>query len=227
MVLKKRRNDHDRALARHMTDAIREEACASKVHRSACATLQGFERSLANCDASLTENSSMEASILSTLPAEVRNRIYELALVATRTINIWELSLNKPLWKAPALLHTCQQIRAEARYYYYALNTFRIFSTEPGHQATVDLLLSWITILELKDRKVVASVRLDDSLYPLAEIDGVVSAAKLALQRFGVAVENLRITVEALELRCYCGLDLWVGSREEAQKLLASDEPEH
>lgn len=59
------------------------------------------------------------------LSAELRNRIYELALVEKGHVKIQD-GLGSPPERPPALLHTCRQIRAEALPIYYKQNTFLV-----------------------------------------------------------------------------------------------------
>lgn len=58
---------------------------------------------------------------LLSLPAELRNRIYRLALVQDAEIRIAPSHSPPP---EPALLSTCRQVRGEARNIYYQDNTF-------------------------------------------------------------------------------------------------------
>ncbi|CAK1366965.1 unnamed protein product [Cercospora beticola] len=53
------------------------------------------------------------------LSAELRNEIYELALVKSE-----EIEITKETFAQPALLRTCRQIRAEAVQIYYSRNEF-------------------------------------------------------------------------------------------------------
>lgn len=68
------------------------------------------------------------ALFLSKLPAELRNRVYELVLVHPNEIAV---NSRKRLRDHKALLQTCKQIREEASKIFYALNSFRI--TLPVH----------------------------------------------------------------------------------------------
>lgn len=53
------------------------------------------------------------------LPAELRNRVWELALIDTHPIVV-----DQSNYRQPALLRTCSQIRNEAAAIYYEQNTF-------------------------------------------------------------------------------------------------------
>lgn len=57
---------------------------------------------------------------LVSLPAELRNRIYDYVLAEERNIRI------TPQLRVPALLHTSRQVRAETRYTWFTVNQFRI-----------------------------------------------------------------------------------------------------
>lgn len=51
----------------------------------------------------------MDGSPLSSLPAELRNTIHEMALIEDQPIGIFE-DRGKLVWPTPALLKTCGQI---------------------------------------------------------------------------------------------------------------------
>ncbi|KAK5124413.1 hypothetical protein LTR85_001630 [Meristemomyces frigidus] len=64
------------------------------------------------------------------LPAELRNRIYMLALLESDAVTI-----NKNNYIQPGLLRTCRQVRSESSGLYYTLNTFRIDVTDCDFRA--------------------------------------------------------------------------------------------
>ncbi|UJO21944.1 uncharacterized protein CLAFUR5_09259 [Fulvia fulva] len=61
------------------------------------------------------------ANFLPILPAELRNKIYEYALIEDNEISI------TPTYQLPPLLRTCHQIRGEATLMYWGCNTFGVF----------------------------------------------------------------------------------------------------
>ncbi|KAK5124394.1 hypothetical protein LTR85_001611 [Meristemomyces frigidus] len=71
---------------------------------------------------------------LLTLPGELRNRIYRLALVAHDDITV-----DKENWKQPALLQVCKRIRKEGSSIYYEENKFGFDATDFNS----DALISW------------------------------------------------------------------------------------
>ncbi|KAK4955216.1 hypothetical protein LTR10_007411 [Elasticomyces elasticus] len=68
------------------------------------------------------------SSALLNLPPELRNRIWEEALVSKKGST--SIAINKHTWAQPLLLRTCKQIRKEAGPMYYSLNTFAIVHTD-------------------------------------------------------------------------------------------------
>ncbi|KAK4890307.1 hypothetical protein LTR27_010950 [Elasticomyces elasticus] len=64
-------------------------------------------------------------SALLNLPAELRNKIWEEALISKKG----PITINKRTWEQPLLLRSCKQIRKEAGPMYYTLNTFAIAHT--------------------------------------------------------------------------------------------------
>lgn len=64
----------------------------------------------------------MEDSPLSRLPTELRNEIYHLALIEENPVLI--NSDTRRVWRAPALLQTCRQLRAEASPVFLGNNAF-------------------------------------------------------------------------------------------------------
>ncbi|KAF7196551.1 hypothetical protein HII31_01921 [Pseudocercospora fuligena] len=56
------------------------------------------------------------------LPAELRNKVYNLALVKSRTIFIKDAKGKR---RRPALLYTCRLIQAEASPIFYSTNSFQ------------------------------------------------------------------------------------------------------
>ncbi|TKA75986.1 hypothetical protein B0A55_03254 [Friedmanniomyces simplex] len=70
-------------------------------------------------------DSAQEKCRFLTLPPELRNHIYELALVDTNPISIpWMYMLRSKEPSEPSLLRTCHRIRDEALPIFYSSNTF-------------------------------------------------------------------------------------------------------
>ena len=66
--------------------------------------------------------------VLLSLPAELRNRIYTMALLERPHIETNSLHMNDTLCRS-ALTRTCRQIRAETIDMFYILNVFRFDTT--------------------------------------------------------------------------------------------------
>lgn len=124
----------------------------------------------------ITHNSIMDAAPLQKLPAELRNRIYELALYCPRGIVLdpdryrpafWENGklLYRNDYDDPASTHftlalpaTCRQLRADTHMMFYAINKFTI-STKcstrihsfgfgpPGSNLKLSNLKKWLAVI--------------------------------------------------------------------------------
>ncbi|KAK5709314.1 hypothetical protein LTR17_019885 [Elasticomyces elasticus] len=108
------------------------------------------------------------------LPPELRNRVYEAALIQRSPIPthperdiFLQPGLCKPIWRAPALLQTCRQIRCEAFKIYYALNTFSIDCSE--REDVMLPVLQWLRALDVESRRALACVRLDGWCYSIGD----------------------------------------------------------
>lgn len=124
----------------------------------------------------------MENSLLSRLPAELRNSIYELVLlyddkvtitksggkmldsecgIASDEVNICDEENRR--WRPPAILTCCRQIRQEASPIYYAGSIFVLLWE--GEQGGVDPvrrhLRSWLETLEAVDRAQIRRIGFD------------------------------------------------------------------
>lgn len=109
----------------------------------------------------------MDNSPIASLPAELRNLIYELSLVRTSSVVLAENGTR--LWRPPALLLCCSQIRAEASSIYYSGNDFLIIRRTIGPSAgsgeDINVALrSWLLALELENHALVRRIHLDDCL---------------------------------------------------------------
>ena len=82
-------------------------------------------------DAKITKSSSR----LLNLPPELRNKIYEFALVESQEIQVHQQNIVKP----PPLLACCRQIRSEALGLFFTGNNFRIWSQDCSGR----LVLRW------------------------------------------------------------------------------------
>lgn len=71
----------------------------------------------------LQNENQRDSLFLSKLPAELRNRVYELVLVHRREIKV---NSRQRLRDHRAILQTCKKIRQEASKIYYTRNAFRI-----------------------------------------------------------------------------------------------------
>lgn len=136
----------------------------------------------------------MDDSPLSRLPAELRNRIYELALLQDDSITI---SLNgKRRWRPPAHLSTCNQIRAEASSIYYAGNTFTVLGIYTTLLPESDNLLgAWPRLLSPSSLRHVRRVHMDDFTYPDFGVKARIERCKKYLEWAGVGSERIKIFV--------------------------------
>ncbi|KAK5688677.1 hypothetical protein LTS10_000655 [Elasticomyces elasticus] len=90
----------------------------------------------------MEQDSSEKPNLLLTIPPEIRNEIYELALIEPHSIKVASGVDSKhmtnqcdpisPTLAPPGLLRTCQQIRDEALPVYYAATHSKYTSTEPA-----------------------------------------------------------------------------------------------
>ena len=91
---------------------------------------------------------STPASRLFALPAELRNRIYELVLCEITTVLLgegWaEVERSLRCWRRPALLSTCRQTASEASLVYYSENVFMFNNECDG--------LEWLELIEPASR---------------------------------------------------------------------------
>ncbi|KAK5111956.1 hypothetical protein LTR85_011703 [Meristemomyces frigidus] len=85
-------------------------------------------------------------SPLLALPAELRNRIYEFALLEQETVHVDD-NLRRP-----ALLDTCRQIRSEALRLWYTENAF-LFTIHDCDGTVADKFLCSLRMLPINDSK--------------------------------------------------------------------------
>ncbi|KAF7187558.1 hypothetical protein HII31_11182 [Pseudocercospora fuligena] len=103
-------------------------------------------------------NSQDDSALMQMLPAEIRNRIYELALDKVVTFDIARHARadhKKGLPAAPALLVTCKQIHAEAIKLYWTNSTFRFPRTN------ADTFEVWLLKIKRRRRELLSNVQLD------------------------------------------------------------------
>ena len=87
----------------------------------------------------------MEESPLYKLPGELRNRIYELALLQSGGITVFVSALRPHLFKPTetsnilALTETCKDVRHESSPIFYEINTFTLISKYLGEQYSGDI----------------------------------------------------------------------------------------
>lgn len=90
------------------------------------------------------------------LPSEIRNLIYEFALLVPRTIDLSPEN-RKDVAPGLALFQTCRRVHEEAYPIFYGYSTFRLFPTNPQFFQTKKALL---TRLPRKYRNAITSVEL-------------------------------------------------------------------
>lgn len=137
-------------------------------------------------------------SLLLRLPAELRNRIYELVLVINGHLEVdpnfdahapfpfpgeaSELRMIEVI-KEPALLRSCSEIRTEATEMYYTQNTFICCDR--------DKLLRWVTNLDVKRQKMLGDIRIARTYTMRSELARVyvdVELLRLELNKSGARV---------------------------------------
>lgn len=80
-------------------------------------------------------------SPLLALPAEIRNSIYEYALVLPDTMLWWDNNVLDDTFEPPGLLLTCKQIREETIQIYYTQNQFWLLLND----FVPDRAIAWLT----------------------------------------------------------------------------------
>jgi len=102
---------------------------------------------------------STACSLLAKLSPEIRNLIYELALIEEADV---EITVNREA----GLSETCRQIRQEFLGLYYSLNTFRAMVFGRDYCA-LDFIKRWLTHLGSRScrhiRKVYIDLALDEA----------------------------------------------------------------
>ena len=96
----------------------------------------------------MAESAAHKESVIEKIPAEIRNRILELALVRDEHIE-----LNETHW--PAILGTCKRLRQEGTPIYLGNNTFFAHITKKGDKA----LAHWLDILHGLPQRWIGLVR--------------------------------------------------------------------
>ena len=136
------------------------------------------------------------------LPAELRNRIYEEALIRTKTVHLTTLEA-KPSWRCPDLLHTCQQLRSEASTIYYSGNTFRVLalketnSYEDSEKSCSLALVRWLHAMDRADRMLLRKVYLDDRYYKDTQIaEDSIKTYQAAVTKEGLELDGSVLFVE-------------------------------
>lgn len=112
----------------------------------------------------MTTNAGTAEPLLLKLPPELRNYIYELALVEPYTMDLEAEDVAGRIAEVvlqPDLTRTCKQIRQEALPIFYGRNTFEIYvcSDWPGEHAEPFLVLPrWLHLIGAANRQTVQRV---------------------------------------------------------------------
>lgn len=120
-----------------------------------------------------TPTNKMSKSHLLALPAELRNKIYEHALIDPQCVRRHFTHLADPMAKScpgPALLQTCRQIRAEATELYYSNNTFIIKAWHAPQMECEPVLEAWLRAIGPETRKFIKVVRVEHWVQKLPHI---------------------------------------------------------
>lgn len=149
----------------------------------------------------------MDNSPLTQLPAEVRNRIYELALITAKAVVISKHERSAP-WQAPALLQSCRQIRKEGSWIYYSANIFtmnmdhffgRTLLVNGEKREMHRFLAKCLRALGTANRSLIQTIRLDDQFHLRAEVRSRIKECRGHLEDEGIAVDQADILVEIYE----------------------------
>lgn len=82
---------------------------------------------------------NMDESLLSKIPSEIRNAIYELLLPEAV-----ETCIAEDFWKGPSLLQVCRKVREEAGPMYYSGRTFTL--VQPVVEGVQSDLCRWLKL---------------------------------------------------------------------------------
>lgn len=153
----------------------------------------------ASCAAKLIVGSKMDDSPLARLPAELRNRIYELVLLYNDGVR---MSMNyRREWQPPALLHASRQVRAESSSIYYAHNTFQFLawaSPRPNKGMYDEVLVSWLRTLDAPSRASIRTINLHDGFYHEHDVDRRIQMCRKRLEKAGVRIKEAEIVVNLI-----------------------------
>ncbi|RMZ07191.1 hypothetical protein D0862_04350 [Hortaea werneckii] len=143
---------------------------------------------------------NQQTSPLLTLPPELRNRIYSLALTSNSKIN----PTKTGLLKRPALLQTSHQIRAEATQMWFACNAFQL-PLNPSHPTNLHNFLSStgkanLAVLGKLELQYAVCVAAGDSYTHPSTKQPSILALLYLLAEAGVRMQVL----EASTARCAC-----------------------
>lgn len=150
------------------------------------------------------------------LPAELRNVIYEYALVFERNIPPWDRPRHRKVeeWWQPALTRTNRMIRGETLPIFYALNTFSLHPVRPH----ADRYVRWLLGIGTTNRRSMLNC-VGGLIYcgngqrlKKAQIDKNFEAF---CSTMGIPVHIETISDQPSGLRCQCGDDRvsWVRYR--------------
>ncbi|KAK4542260.1 hypothetical protein LTR36_006913 [Oleoguttula mirabilis] len=124
---------------------------------------------------------------LKTIPREIRDYIYQLALSQPSDIIL-------PTERKPALLGVCQQIREEAKPIYYAVNTFRATICDDqsckGSKEKVDIQIGKFAVSVLG--------AMASNLAAVAPLEQMFMAAFTADLKSAVTITELRLMSDAM-----------------------------
>ena len=120
----------------------------------------------------------MEASPISTLPGELRNRIYELALLQDGNVTVFVSGIRPHLFRPTettnilALTETCKGVQHEASPVFYRINQFVLISKYLGERYSGDIqnarnsqwkrgLCDWLALLGTRNTAALSHVEID------------------------------------------------------------------
>lgn len=143
----------------------------------------------------------MSKSPLFALPAELRNKIYEYALIDQDPIPLYFTHRADRITQScpgPALLQVCHQIRFEATAMYYTNNTFTI---KPWNLLRCEPVLeAWLRAIGPETRKFVSTVRMEHLGTELPRID-TEGQWKKCLKRLRKRLARIKGLVEGIDVQ--------------------------
>ena len=135
-------------------------------------------------------------SRLISLPTELPNRIYELALISHTDIETPSPKYSRILQsQCTTFLTTCRLIRQEASAIYYVNNVF-VFAGGENKSDSISILASWLSVLEPTTHRTIRKICLDDYWYSTDKAISRIQECHRHLKKNHVEIEESALYVE-------------------------------